>query len=174
MSRRATHLASVTAATVALVGSLAACGGGSQAVDKNSQAFRDAVRVQASRIAASQEAERAKAEAQASALAEAQASAAPLPAPSDFTINVKILSKECFGSAGCNITYRIDPSYHGTGDATSLEVTYEVLGDEDGPQINTFTIDSAGTASFEKEETLSTPSPSTRVTARVTDVERSQ
>src|SRR5437879_3831841 len=35
------------------------------------------------------------------------------PTPDDFTIGIKVLSKQCFGSAGCNIEFRIDPSYTG-------------------------------------------------------------
>lgn len=36
-----------------------------------------------------------------------------LPKPADFTIAVKVLEKKCFGSAGCNVTYQIDPKYTG-------------------------------------------------------------
>ncbi|MDQ4104035.1 MAG: hypothetical protein M3186_10110 [Actinomycetota bacterium] len=36
-----------------------------------------------------------------------------LPAPEDFAIGVKILEKQCFGSAGCSIGYQIDPRYTG-------------------------------------------------------------
>jgi hypothetical protein len=35
------------------------------------------------------------------------------PKPADFTIKIKIKRKACFGSAGCNISYQIDPKYHG-------------------------------------------------------------
>jgi hypothetical protein len=33
---------------------------------------------------------------------------------SDFEIGTKIPEKNCFGSAGCNVTYRIKPKYVGT------------------------------------------------------------
>lgn len=94
--------------------------------------------------------------------------------PSDFTIEIKTLRKVCFGSAGCNIRFRIDPAYNGFQMLPmmgEIEVTYEVLGGEDGPQINTFVIDDQGDARFDKEEQLSTPSSRTKVTARAIDVE---
>lgn len=104
------------------------------------------------------------------------ASAAPAPTfhpnTADWKVGVKILKKHCFGSAGCNITFRIKPSYVGTQDLPdegTIEVTYKVSGDESGPVINTFTVES-GQASYDSEEYLSTPSSSTRVAAKVTDV----
>jgi hypothetical protein len=36
------------------------------------------------------------------------------PEPSDFELTVKTLSKQCFGSAGCNITYRIQSGWDGS------------------------------------------------------------
>jgi hypothetical protein len=36
------------------------------------------------------------------------------PEPSDFELTVKTLSKQCFGSAGCNITYRIQAGWDGS------------------------------------------------------------
>jgi hypothetical protein len=84
---------------------------------------------------------------------------------------VKVRSKECFGSAGCNLTYRIDPSYSGAPLDGAWSVTYEVKGGEDGPQINTFTLD-GDQASFDSEESISTSSSSKKLTARVTDVSK--
>ena len=55
---------------------------------------------------------------------------------SDFKIGIKILSKKCFGSAGCSVTYRIKPEYVGDQSLPSsgtVEVTYRVKGDESGP-----------------------------------------
>lgn len=95
-----------------------------------------------------------------------------LPEPEDIRIDIKILEKTCFGSAGCNITFRIDPSYVGAvsvPEDVTIEVIYEVLGGEDGPQINTFTV-TGGTAEFEPEEFLSTSSSSAKITARATEV----
>lgn len=94
------------------------------------------------------------------------------PEKADWRVGIKILKKECFGSAGCNITFRINPSYVGDQplpDSGTIEVTYRVSGDEDGPQINTFTVEDRQ-ASYDAEEDLSTPSSATKVRARVTEV----
>jgi hypothetical protein len=55
-----------------------------------------------------------------------------MPRASDFTLNLVELSRHCFGSAGCNVTYRIVPTYTGTGntDTMSFTMLYEVLGGE--------------------------------------------
>jgi hypothetical protein len=144
----------------------------SPADSSSSKATAGVRKAESDRLAAERASAAAVAEAQASALAEAKAAAAEPPAPSAFRLAVKILQKKCFGSAGCNVTYRVDPKFLGPGDPNDTEVTYEVLGGEDGPQVNTFTIDSAGTASYPSEETVSTPSSRTVLTARVTDVRR--
>lgn len=94
-----------------------------------------------------------------------------LPAPADFKITVKIKQKQCFGSAGCDLVFQIDPHYIGTQDISSLSlsITYEVSGVQDGPQINTFTIVN-GTASFDSSETAQTTSTTFHLTAKATDV----
>lgn len=95
---------------------------------------------------------------------------------SDFKIGIKILSKKCFGSAGCSVTYRIKPEYVGDQSLPSsgtVEVTYRVKGNESGPQANTFPIED-GEASYEKEEYLSTPSSGTSITAKVIEVSCSE
>jgi hypothetical protein len=56
------------------------------------------------------------------------------PEPSDFELTVKTLSKQCFGSAGCSITYRIQAGWDGSYDPDrTYEVVYEVRGDESLP-----------------------------------------
>ena len=94
-------------------------------------------------------------------------------AASDFIVSLKVKKKHCFGSAGCNVTFRIDPSFVGSSElpeSGEIEVTYKVKGAED-PYTNTFTIDSDGTAHFDSEEDVSTTSSSKRLTAVATDVE---
>jgi hypothetical protein len=91
---------------------------------------------------------------------------------SDFEIDIKILSEQCFGSAGCNVEFRIDPLFVGSGplpDEGVIEVTYEVEGLEDS-HINTFTIE-GDTAEYESEEFGSTTSASVNLRAKVIDVE---
>ena len=128
------------------------------------------------RVAANEAAARKAAEAQASQKAAAEALASALaaapPDPAHFKIGIVVLEKECFASAGCNITYRIDPSYNGPSDISDTEVTYEVVGGEDGAIVNTFEIDGSGEASFDEREFASTASSRKALTARVTSVRR--
>ena len=94
------------------------------------------------------------------------------PKPDDFTVDTKILEKQCSGSAGCSITFRIVPQYVGSQsfpEKGTTEVTYEVTGGED-TITNTFEIDSDGTATFDEEEFVDTSSSSKKLTAKVTDV----
>jgi hypothetical protein len=96
------------------------------------------------------------------------------PKAGDFKLKVKVLDKQCFGSAGCNVTYRVVPVY--TGDSFSsdreAEVTYEVHGLED-TATSTFTMDGTGSANLNSEETGSTTSSGKKLTAKVVDVETS-
>lgn len=48
-----------------------------------------------------------------------------VPTPADYTIEIVELSRSCFGSAGCNITYKIKPTY--TGQPTDQTVTYTIV-----------------------------------------------
>lgn len=93
------------------------------------------------------------------------------PKPSDFTLRVKVLSKENFGEAGSNITFRVQAGWpDGYDPSKTYEVTYEVRGPEDGPMINTFTV-TGDQYEAPSEEIASTSSTSTKLTAKVTAVE---
>jgi hypothetical protein len=94
------------------------------------------------------------------------------PKPSQFALRVKTLSKQCFGSAGCIVTYRIVPTYSGPDldPNSTYEVTYKVVGDESGPQINTFTISEGTKSEVDAEEMASTSSSRTVVKATPTEV----
>lgn len=96
------------------------------------------------------------------------------PTADDFKLKAKILSKQCFGTAGCNLTYRIQLAYVGqTLDPdSSYEVTYKVSGGEDGPQINTLTVE-GDQFTTDGEEIVSTPSAGTKLRVTVTDVSSS-
>ena len=67
--------------------------------------------------------------------------AAKMPAAKDFKITLKVLTKDCFGTAGCNITYRVNSVTVPPGLDTSktYEVSYKVTGAED-PKEGTVTI----------------------------------
>jgi hypothetical protein len=96
------------------------------------------------------------------------------PKPSDFELSAKITDKECFGSAGCNVTFRVDVAYNGIqtldDDATWL-VVYEIYGVEDAPQVGNFEL--TGTKISGTEETMSTASSKKKITLKVTSVEQS-
>lgn len=91
--------------------------------------------------------------------------------PSDFVVDVHVLEKKCFGSAGCNVTYQIEPLYKGVTPLPSsgeTTVTYEVKGAED-QIINTFTI--RGTqVTFDSEERTQTKRSGDELTAEATRV----
>jgi hypothetical protein len=94
------------------------------------------------------------------------------PRRRDFELTVKTLSKQCFGSAGCNLTYRIEVGYDGPplDPSNTYEVVYEVRGGEDGPQINTLTVE-GDQSSVDSEESISTNSSARKLTAVVTSVD---
>lgn len=95
--------------------------------------------------------------------------AAPLPA--DFRITVKELSKQCFGEAGCNITFRIDVAYGGTPlpEDKEYRVVYTVTGDTSGPQKNSFTL-RGEQVEYPSEEYASTRTSAVKLVAKVTEV----
>ncbi len=100
----------------------------------------------------------------------AAASQEDLPSPEDFAIDLRTTEKKCFGSAGCNVTVSIDPSYIGVDLLPEeFEVTYEIRGGEDGPQVNTFSVE-GDTITYDSEESLSTSSSDAQLEAVVTDV----
>lgn len=51
----------------------------------------------------------------------------------DFKVSLKILDKECFGSAGCLIGYRVELGYTGPTipDEQSYEISFRITGAED-------------------------------------------
>jgi hypothetical protein len=92
------------------------------------------------------------------------------PTAEDFELTVKTLEKQCFGSAGCNVTFRIEVGYGGPtlDPATTYEVIYEVTGGED-PLINTLTV-TGDSYEVDQEESLGTTSSDAELSAKVTDV----
>jgi hypothetical protein len=84
----------------------------------------------------------------------------------------KVKDKQCFGSAGCNVTVKLDMAYDGPtlAEDETWEVTYELRGGEDGPTIGTFEV--TGKSYTVPEESVSTPNKNTQLTVKVTDVEK--
>lgn len=98
--------------------------------------------------------------------------AAYAPKKADWKVTVTTRKKQCFGDAGCNVTVKTVPAYVGTRDLPdtgTIEVTYELSGDESGPIVETFTVTN-GSARYTEEESLSTRSSGTKVKAKVTGV----
>jgi hypothetical protein len=89
---------------------------------------------------------------------------------------LKTTQKQCFGSAGCNVTVQVRAALDRSlldampGDGR-WDVTYEITGDESGPIIGTFSLYGNGKYDV-NEEFLSTPSTNTPVRVRVISVER--
>lgn len=98
--------------------------------------------------------------------------AAARPAASQFRLTPKITEKQCFGSAGCNVTLKVQVGYHGAplSEDDTWEVTYEISGDESGPIIGSF--ETTGTTYDVRTEMLSTKSSKTKIAIKVTDVEK--
>lgn len=86
-------------------------------------------------------------------------------------LDLKVREKQCFGSAGCNVTVQVDPTYVGNQDVSSgsWEITYEIRGGEDGAIIETMTLED-GTWTFPEEQSLQTTSSNTKLTAVATEV----
>lgn len=90
---------------------------------------------------------------------------------SDYKATLKVLSKQCFGSAGCNVEARIQLAIvtpDADGKAAEIQVT--VKGDESGPVVETISVDEDGNYSA-PSVSLSTRRSSTKVTAVVTGAE---
>jgi hypothetical protein len=90
-----------------------------------------------------------------------------MPSSKDVTVGLKILSNHCFGSAGCNVTYRIDPKTS-VPCIPACTVTYDVVGGEQ-PQSGNFTIDNFE-ARFQSEDMIQTKSSKAKLTTKVTDI----
>jgi hypothetical protein len=90
----------------------------------------------------------------------------------DIKLTPKVLEKNCFGSAGCNVKIKLRMTYSGPdlSPDDTFEVTYEVRGDEDGPVVGTFEV--TGSEYSVPKELLSTRSNNTKISVKVTDVEK--
>jgi hypothetical protein len=64
--------------------------------------------------------------------------ALPEPTAKDYTIDLAVVSKQCFGSAGCNVV--VEPKLNANGASTLLwncDLTYSISGDDSGELIET-------------------------------------
>jgi len=92
-------------------------------------------------------------------------------APEDVKITLKVKGKQCFGDAGCNVTVvPVVGLIQNPGDDQTYEITFRVYGDESGPVTETITL--TGDQASATEIFLGTPKASTKIYAKVTDVEK--
>ncbi|WP_410569731.1 hypothetical protein [Amycolatopsis sp. cmx-4-61] len=64
--------------------------------------------------------------------------ALPQPTAKDYSVDLAIQSKQCFGSAGCNVV--VEPKLNALGASTLLwecDITYSISGDTSGELIET-------------------------------------
>lgn len=94
------------------------------------------------------------------------------PVAGDFSLAIRVLSKQCFGTAGCQITYTVVPTYRGPRALDTdhtYRVVYIVTGDESGPITNNFSI-TGTSAEMPTEENASTASSAVVLVAKVSQV----
>jgi cytoskeletal protein RodZ len=94
------------------------------------------------------------------------------PAASDIALTAKVTRKKCFGSAGCNIDFKVEMAYGGPAlsEDDTWEITYEVTGVEDGPMIGSLEL--TGTTFTATEESVSTSGSKKKLTVKVTSVSK--
>lgn len=90
----------------------------------------------------------------------------------DVKISLKIKSKQCFGDAGCNLVVRPEVHlYKDPGKDQTYEITFKVYGGDSGPVTETVTLTGRNSVSY-TDIPLGTTNPGTKITAKVTDVEK--
>lgn len=93
------------------------------------------------------------------------------PTKKDYVLTVKTLSKHCFGSAGCNIEFRLKVGYKGEGavdPSKTYEISYKIKGAED-PFEGTITV-TDGKYDTEESQMVSTSSSSIKLVPVITEV----
>lgn len=94
------------------------------------------------------------------------------PTKKDFKLTIKTLETQCFGSAGCNVTFRVKLEYTPVAPLDpdkTYELTYSLRGGED-PLTNTLTV-TGDKYERDSEEFVSTRSSSSKLSVVVVDVE---
>ncbi|MGK9463939.1 hypothetical protein ACSLFT_28495 [Streptomyces sp. G6] len=89
-----------------------------------------------------------------------------------FKMTLRTTERQCFGSAGCNVTVEPELEYLGieTVDPDAVYgITYEIRGDESGTVIETAEL-SNGTSLNYTPTSISVPSTNTKVSVEITDV----
>lgn len=91
----------------------------------------------------------------------------------DFTIELRTTERQCFGSAGCNVTVEPELTYLGDSEAIDpdavYEITYEIRGGDSGPVIETAELSDQTNLNY-SPTLIQTASSGTKVSVEVTDV----
>jgi hypothetical protein len=96
--------------------------------------------------------------------------ASPMMAVGDLQLKVKTLKKDCYGSAGCNVEYKIVLSTSTKVVPGECDITYQVNGLED-PQIGTLNVHADGQYEQDSYQAGETSSSSKKLTAKVTEID---
>ncbi|MFE6886657.1 hypothetical protein [Streptomyces sp. NPDC057694] len=95
------------------------------------------------------------------------------PTADDFTMTLKTTKRQCFGSAGCNVTVEPRLTYDGIAEALDpdavYEITYEISGDASGTVTETAELSDQTSLNY-TPSLISTASASTKVSVEITDV----
>ncbi|MER6955014.1 hypothetical protein [Streptomyces sp. NPDC000618] len=93
--------------------------------------------------------------------------------PGDFTMELRTTERQCFGSAGCNVTVEPILAYVGVWNGVDPDavysITYEIRGDESGPVIETAELSDETSLSY-SPSMISTASSGKKVSVKITDV----
>ncbi|GEM_PF-4804763 len=77
------------------------------------------------------------------------------PTPADFVVGVIITEQKCFGSAGCNYRYTINPQHISAKSLPDKTTVISTVTGGDQEQVGNFTIAADGTAAFDRETSIS-------------------
>ncbi|MCW8378327.1 hypothetical protein [Streptomyces justiciae] len=91
----------------------------------------------------------------------------------DFSVELRTTKRQCFGSAGCNVT--VEPDMTLLLESADLdpdavyEITYEIRGDESGPVVETAELSNQTSLNY-RPSLISTASSGTKLSVEITDV----
>lgn len=88
----------------------------------------------------------------------------------DLRLTVKTTTKDCFGSAGCNVEYQMKLAISTKVVPGDCEITYQVNGLED-PQIGTLKMHADGSYDQDSYQSGQTSSSSKKLTAKITEID---
>jgi hypothetical protein len=93
-----------------------------------------------------------------------------------FSIDLRTTARQCFGSAGCNVTVQPELTYLGSsGDLDPdavYEITYEIHGDESGPVIQTAELTNQTSLSYRPSLISTASASSTELSVEITDIQQ--